>query len=120
MNISTVHRDSSAVVTIVGTIDVYTAGAVGETIQSLIVSGAQDIVLDFSRVTRVDSSGLGTLVGNAKSITSKGGTIWLANLTPRATKMLKITNLDRYFKIREDVDAALEELGICMPECSPS
>ncbi len=97
-------------VKIVGTIDVYTASTVGQTIQSLIAEGARDVVLDLTSVTRVDSSGLGTLVGNAKSIASTGGAIWLVGLDSRASKMLTVTRLAKYFKIRDGVEGVLTEL----------
>jgi anti-anti-sigma factor len=111
LKISTVHMASSTIVGIDGTIDVYTASAVGEAIQSLIADGVKDIVLDLKAVTRVDSSGLGTLVGNAKSITSAGGTIWLVGVGPRADKMLRVTRLAKYFRIRDAVEDVLDELN---------
>ena len=103
-----------------GTIDVYTASAVGEAIQSLIADGSKDIVLNLTAVTRVDSSGLGTLVGNAKSITSAGGTIWLVGVDSRADKMLRVTRLAKYFKIRDAVDDVLSELETPVLSQSPS
>jgi anti-sigma B factor antagonist len=115
-----VQRGSSTIVEIDGTIDVYTASAVGEAIQSLIADGSKNIVLDLTAVTRVDSSGLGTLVGNAKSITSAGGTIWLVGVDSRAGKMLRITRLAKYFRIRDAVEEVLDELEIPVLSPSPS
>ena len=90
---TTVLRGRTAVVTICGRINVYTASSVGEAIQSLIVDGASNVILDLASVARVDSSGLGTLVGNAKSITSSGGVLCLVGLTEGLRRVLETTNL---------------------------
>jgi anti-sigma B factor antagonist len=100
-------------VRISGRIDVYSASAVGEAIQSLIADGAENIVVDVSSVTRIDSSGLGTLVGNAKSAASCGGTISLVGISDTMRKTLEITNLAGYFRIHDSVDEALDGLKAC-------
>jgi anti-sigma B factor antagonist len=103
------HKGSVATVGISGSIDVYTASTVGQTIQSLIEDGFKDVMLDLSAVKRLDSSGLGTLVGNAKSIASNGGRIWLVGVSYRIRKMLEVTSLARYFEIRDGAGAGLNE-----------
>lgn len=106
--------------TISGRIDVYTASSVGEAIQSLIVDGASNVILDLASVARVDSSGLGTLVGNSKSITSFGGVLCLVGLTEGLRRMLETTNLAGYFRLHNTVDDALDELESCTAGCAPS
>jgi anti-sigma B factor antagonist len=92
-----------------GAINVYSASAVGEAIQSLIAEGVKHIVIDLTSVDAMDSSGLGTLVGNARSMASAGGSISLVGMTGRLRRMLSVTNLDRYFSIRDDAQEALED-----------
>jgi anti-sigma B factor antagonist len=93
-----------------GAINAYSASAVGEAIQSLIADGVKHLVIDLTSVDAIDSSGLGTLVGNARSMTSAGGSISLVGMTGRLRRMLSVTNLDGYFIIRDDVDEALKDL----------
>ncbi len=113
MKIITSHRGRSAIVSISGRIDVFTASAVGEAIQSLMADGAKDIIVDVSCVTRIDSTGLGTLVGNAKTLSSHGGTMSLAGTSHTLRKSLEITHLVRYFRICEGIEEALDELEAC-------
>ncbi len=101
MNIEVRKERESAWLEISGSIDVYSASAVGEAIQSCIGEGARTITLDLHGVKAIDSSGLGTLVGNAKTLASKGGVIQLVGLKPRILRMLEITGLGKYFKILE-------------------
>jgi anti-sigma B factor antagonist len=92
-----------------GDINVYSASVLGEAIQSLIADGVRSIVIDLSAVQSIDSSGLGTLVGNARSMASAGGSISLNGVTDRLRRTLTITNLDRYFSIGGGAGDALGE-----------
>jgi len=107
LKITTRHLDAATVLEIDGPIDVYSASAVGQAIQSLIADGAKQILLDLTSVGSLDSSGLGTLVGNAKAISSMGGSISLVGANDRIRRMLAITNLDRYFRTSDSVDHLL-------------
>jgi len=120
LKITTANRGRTAVMTISGRIDVYTASSVGEAIQSLIVAGAANVVLDLTSVTRLDSSGLGTLVGNSKSITSLGGVLSLVGAGEGIRRMLEITSLAKYFRIHDRVEEALDELEACGAGRAPS
>ncbi len=95
-----------------GAVDVYSVSALGEAIQSAIVDGIRAVIVDLSDATAMDSSGLGTLVGNSKSIATYGGKIWLAAPNGRIRRMLEITGLMKYFEICSDVDEALAEVGM--------
>lgn len=66
-------------------------------------------MVDLTSVDAMDSSGLGTLVGNARSIASAGGSIRLVGMTRRLRRMLKVTNLERYFSICDDAEEALKD-----------
>jgi len=85
-----------------------------------VVDGALIVVLDLTSVARVDSSGLGTLVGNSKSLTSIGGVLCLVGVNEGIRRMLEITNLAKYFRIHEGVDEALDELEACTAGRAPS
>jgi anti-sigma B factor antagonist len=90
-----------------GAINVYSASVLGQAIQSLIADGVKSILLDLSLVGAIDSSGIGTLVGNAKSMASGGGRIGLVGVTGRIRRVLGIMNLERYFEIYGNMEEAL-------------
>lgn len=99
VKIKTRRENDSVTIEITGRIDVYTASAVGESIQSAIADGASHVALDLTSVSVIDSSGLGTLVGNAQIINTRGGHISLLGVRPRLRRVLEITGLCRYFAI---------------------
>jgi|SRR5271169_5737949 len=65
------------------------------------------IVLDLENVTRIDSSGLGTLVALYVSARKMGGDIKLANLGNHIKEALRITRLVTVFEIFDRTEDAV-------------
>jgi len=85
-----------------GRIDIASATEFQDTIISLIDEGAMRIVLDFSKVTGLDSSGLGKLLLLQKRVKEKGGKIVIKNVASDfVKKMFTLVHLDRVIEIKE-------------------
>ena len=69
-------------------------GAVGEQSPSL-------LVLDFSGVSFMDSSGIGLVMGRYKLIHSIGGTLHVVNVSPSAYKIMTLAGLQNLATITE-------------------
>jgi anti-sigma B factor antagonist len=65
------------------------------------------IVLDLGNVTRIDSSGLGTLVALYVSARKVGSNIKLANLSKHILEALRITRLVTVFEIFDRTEDAV-------------
>ena len=72
---------------------------------------AKNLLLDLSKMTHIDSSGLGALVFLLQKASAKGGTVKLACLQPRPRIIFEITKVFRVFEIYDTVDAALQSFG---------
>lgn len=73
----------------------------------LIDEGERVLILDLSRVPRIDSIGLGGLVKMLVRMRKRGGTLKLAAPTPFVRNVLAITKLTTVFEIHDSVDAAV-------------
>ena len=74
-----------------------TAGDLKDLVKPLIPGGGR-IVLDFSDVSFLDSSGLGALVGLKATAVKQGlCRLELVNMTPRILDLLRITSLTNLF-----------------------
>jgi anti-sigma B factor antagonist len=62
-----------------------------------VIPEKKTIVLDFSKISYIDSSGLGVLVGVWVSAKREGCDLRLVNLTDRIKELLRLTNLDKLF-----------------------
>ena len=64
--------------------------------------GSKIILVDFSDVTFMDSSGLGALVLALKAIRSNGSKIMLCSINEQVTMLFELTSMDKVFKIFAD------------------
>lgn len=72
--------------------------------------GNQKIVLDLSRVSFVDSSGLGALISVLKLIGANGELV-LCSTQPNVASMLKLTRMNKVFRIFGNRDEAIAALS---------
>ena len=76
----------------------------------LIANGADEVVVDFTDTTFIDSTTLGVLVSGVKRLREKDGTLSIVCSDRNITKIFEITGLDRVFTIYPTRAEALERL----------
>ena len=69
------------------------------------------IVLNLSGISYIDSGGLGTLVALYTTAQNAGGSLKLANLTQRVGDLLQVTKLLTVFEVYDSEDKALASFG---------
>ena len=74
--------------------------------------GSEGVVLDLSRLTFLDSAGVGSIVGCAKK-GAEVGTVVKVVLRRRSAigRIFSVTQLERAFEVFEDVDAAIRSFA---------
>ena len=80
-------------------------------VDGLVAQGRVNVVLDMTDVTRMDSAGIGMLVGKYMTVKNRGGTLRLLHLTDRTSRLLHVTRLETVFDIFEDESAALQSFN---------
>ncbi|RJQ05459.1 MAG: STAS domain-containing protein [Bacillota bacterium] len=73
--------------------------------------GARDMVFDFARVSFVDSSGLGAILGRYSRAAEKGGQVALAGPQPHVRRLLELAGVMRIIHTYADVEEALRAMG---------
>ena len=71
-------------------------------VDRLVKEGRVNVVLDLTDVTRMDSAGIGMLVGKYMTVKNRGGMLRLLHLTDRTSRLLHVTRLETVFEIFED------------------
>lgn len=69
--------------------------------------GKNNILLDMSAVSTIDSSGIGELVGSFTTVTNRGGRLKLLHLPGKVSDLLQVTQLITVFEVHEDEAAAV-------------
>jgi anti-sigma B factor antagonist len=78
-----------------------------EVISNALNSGKNNILLDMSGVSTIDSSGIGELVGSYTTVTNRGGKLKLLHLPAKLNELLHVTQLITVFEVYEDEPQAL-------------
>lgn len=81
-------------------------------VDRLAAEGRVNLVIDMRGVTRMDSAGIGMLVGKFMTVKRRGGTMRLLRLTDRTSRLMHVTRLETVFEIFDDEDAALQSFGV--------
>ena len=103
--------DGTALISLAGEVDLYTAPEFKQQLLDVIAKGAKDVVVDFTRTTFIDSTTLGVLVGGVKRLRAQDGRLALVCSDRNITKIFEITGLDRVFTIYPTRDEALAKTG---------
>ncbi len=85
--------------------------SLGDHINALLTQGYPRLVLDFKKVEYISSSMVGVLVGSRQSAEQAGGQLILAGLNDRLLELLRLTRLDRMFRIEPDLRTAMKSVG---------
>jgi anti-sigma B factor antagonist len=90
-----------------GEIDINSSPGIKKAFDKLIAQKTPKIIINLSKVTYVDSSGLATLVEILKNMKSYGGRMRLTNLSSKIKSLFEITKLERLFEIMADEEEAI-------------
>ncbi|WP_376873931.1 STAS domain-containing protein [Albirhodobacter sp. R86504] len=77
---------------------------------ALIEQGAAQLIIDFSEVSFLDSSGLGALVGVLKKVGNRGE-VAVCGLNTEVEQMFRICRMDHVFNIYPDVASTLQTMS---------
>lgn len=79
-------------------------------IEQSIESGAHTILVDFSNVTFMDSSGLGALVKAWKAVDASGVEFFLCSINEQIKMLFELTSMDSYFSILKNRQELAKQL----------
>jgi anti-sigma B factor antagonist len=97
--ISEETKDGVSVVSAAGEIDIATAPALRDKLESSIDRRPAVVVVDLLGVTFMDSTALGVLISALKRCRDLGGTMRIVVSDPRVLKVFEITGLTELFSI---------------------
>lgn len=105
------RQDRVNVLPLEGDIDLHVSPVVREALNAMIKKKPERIVIDLSRVTYIDSSGVAALILAMQDVEAYGGKFLLSGLQETLRLIFETSQLERVFRIFPDVDAALAARG---------
>ena len=99
--------ESKNVLPLQGEIDLHVSPRISQKLGEIIKQKPSRLVIDLSRVTYIDSSGLAVLIGAMQDVEEYGGRFSLAGLQENVRTIFETARLDKVFLMYPHVDAAL-------------
>ena len=85
-----------------GDIDHHNAAFIREEIDNEIMSSKPEVLkLDFDKVTFMDSSGIGLVMGRYRTISLYGGKLIVSNLSPQFYRIMKLSGIEKIATINK-------------------
>ena len=116
MRIAARFADDIAIVSLSGK---FLAGSDGpylrQKVKDFIDAGTRKLIIDFSEVPYIDSTGLGFLAGARVTAQNAGTRMVLANLNPHVRKILDDVKLSQFFVITPDEASAMAKVNEADP-----
>ena len=94
-----------------GEIDLHVSPTIAADFAKMLEKKPKTLVVDLSRVSYIDSSGLGELVGAYATGANQGAQIKLLNVQKRVHDLLQVTKLYTVFESFTSETAALQSFG---------
>ncbi|MEP6778041.1 MAG: STAS domain-containing protein [Chthoniobacterales bacterium] len=99
--------DAPNILPLEGEIDLHVSPQVAASLAGMVEQKPKRLVVDLSRVTYIDSSGLAVLIEAMQNVEAYGGKFLLAGLQENVRPIFEMARLDQVFVIFPHVDSAL-------------
>jgi stage II sporulation protein AA (anti-sigma F factor antagonist) len=110
LNVKISYKGSTLIASIVGDLDHHSAEYIREKIDSeLIKATTKNLIIDFSKVTFMDSSGIGVIMGRYKNIQKLNGKLSVANVSDQVMRIFEMSGLLKIIPAYDNIDVALDE-----------
>lgn len=109
MELTTLVENGVKILAVQGRLDSTSVGAFRERFNEETLED-DVVILDFSGLDYLDSSGLATLVNLYKNMQSRSGRLAMCGLSENVMRVVRFTKLDRVFTLADTREQALEKV----------
>src|SRR5256886_12066710 len=101
------QKERPNVLPLEGEIDLHVSPEVAESLRTMTAKKPKVVVVDLTKVTYFDSSGLAVLIEGMQKVQEYGGKFAVAGVQESVQNIFDLARLDQVFQIFPDVDSAL-------------
>lgn len=92
-----------------GELDHFSAQSIRRDLDAMLAdSSIKGLILDFSRVTFMDSSGIGVILGRYRIMRDRGGAIYVSRMNTHIARIFHMSGMERVIK---QIELPLEVIG---------
>ncbi len=108
MKVNTIRVQGVAVIELSGRLTIAKGHVLSEEMRSVLAAGHRNVIVDFSGVDAIDSSGLGELLSCRALANREAAEISLVGIRRAVREILEMTQLMEVFEVFESIDVALK------------
>lgn len=109
MRIKEERSGEIAICALEGEINISSSPELRKAFDSIIKRGEKKVLVDFSMVSYVDSSGLATFIEMLQRLKKTGGRLRFSNMGQKIKNIFELTKLSKLFEIFDTRDEALKD-----------
>ncbi|NLC68963.1 MAG: anti-sigma factor antagonist [Clostridiaceae bacterium] len=111
MDIKLSKRGNALIAKFYGELDDHTVEYARQKIENEMIKPAvKNIILDFSNLTFMDSSGIGMIMGRYKKMEKISGKVAIACSNPQIIRLLNISGISSVIPLHPDINSAVKTL----------
>ena len=110
MEIETIKKDNTCIVSVKGRMDALSSPEFEKKIDELIEAGENFFIVDFEKVDYISSAGLRAILSSSKKLKKQEGHLLISSLKDNVKKVFDIAGFSSILPIYETVNAALENI----------
>lgn len=95
---------------IIGDVNIYNANDLRKELDRQMIDGVRNFVLNFGKMTMIDSAGIGVLFTILNRVKNLPGKVLIVHARPNVVKLFEITKVAKFFNLLETEADALKIL----------
>ncbi len=111
MNLNFETKGDNLVVHMMGELDHHSAEEVRNKVDDRLErDGFNKLVMDFSGVTFMDSSGIGVVIGRYRKLSLKKGRVYICKVTGSVKRVFELSGMFKIIPLYDSVEQALDNM----------
>ncbi|WP_226579514.1 anti-sigma F factor antagonist [Halobacillus litoralis] len=117
LQVNFVVRENVLLVRLNGELDHHEANQLREAWQEQLQKPAVDhVIVNLEKLSFMDSSGLGVMLGRYKEVQAKGNEMVICSISPEVRRLFDMSGMFKIMKLMDNESSALEMLGVASCE----
>lgn len=109
MEISVLIKKGTLIVSLTGELDHHSAKEVKDIVEEVIKNrGVKNLIFDFSKLSFMDSSGIGVIIGRYKLIAAMGGNVAIVSCNRSIDRLLTMSGITKLITSYNSLNSALK------------
>jgi stage II sporulation protein AA (anti-sigma F factor antagonist) len=111
LQIKFANKGTTLVVNVVGELDHHSADHVRQKIDGeLLKSTTKNVIFDFSKLSFMDSSGIGVIMGRYKNVNKLGGSMAIVSPNTQINRIIEMSGISKMIPVYESIENAVNKM----------